>query len=487
MLKKCQDFLAQLPLKKGDRILIALSGGRDSVALFRALLHLSEESYGGVGLEFSLAVAHFNHHSRGEESQSDQDFVENLLKPYENPRIIRLNREKEVEYPGIPCFVQGCDVKAQAKERKLGFEETARLLRYDFLQKVGKKVGATWIATAHNASDNAETLLLHLARGCGIGGLCGIPPQSGNLIRPMLQVDRSEIQQYLMEIQQNYRDDSTNADISYHRNRVRHQVLPVLTQVNPQFLSHCNNTIRIISEENNFLDSLVAQALPFEKTEKNLQVSVQSVRNLPDPLKTRGIQFLIQQMCSDRILSSQQRKQALALIHREKPSGKLVLWEEKQENAKEVDGYPQGLVQCSSLQMERHYDVLIFSPLSPLLSPQFEDIEENSRQLEEIWGLSATKTLYQGEKQQEDTLWLSVGEPYGVRSRQVGDTLKVENRPRKILKKWMIEAKIPQSIRDSVAILVNGENLPIGVMGLGVSQEYQPKQGEIAWKITKLS
>ena len=175
MLEQVENLIEEYAmLPPGGTVLCAVSGGADSVCL----LHLLRERAGRG--EFSLAAAHYDHRLRGEDSTADAQFVENLCKMWT-----------------IPLCLGSGDVAGEARRRGKGVEETARAMRYAFLEEAAAQAGADVIATAHNADDNAETLLLHLVRGTGLQGLAGIPPRRGKVVRPLLTVTRAEIRAYL--------------------------------------------------------------------------------------------------------------------------------------------------------------------------------------------------------------------------------------------------------------------------------------------------
>ena len=199
-------------LPRSGVLLCAVSGGADSVYL----LHKLRELAGETG--YVLECAHFNHCLRGAESDRDEDFVRGLC-----------------EALGIRAHFGRGEVAAFAARMGLGEEDAARRLRYAFLEETADKIGAIAIATAHTADDNAETMLLNLARGAGLRGLCGIPERRGRIIRPMLGVTRREVEEYLAERGITHVEDSSNARDDYARNRIRHRAVPALLSVNPEF------------------------------------------------------------------------------------------------------------------------------------------------------------------------------------------------------------------------------------------------------------
>ena len=212
-------------IKKDDCITAALSGGADSVCLLLILKELSDK------YSFTLDALHINHCIRGKESDRDEEFCRNLCKKYD-----------------IPLTVIRTDVPAAAAESKKSLEETARDIRYQAFEKHAGEKGK--IATAHTVSDNAETVILNMARGTGLKGLCGIPPVRDNIIRPLIDVTRQQIEDYLKSMNQGFVTDSTNLSDDYTRNRIRHKIIPELLKINEGFYKTFSSEIKILKEEN---------------------------------------------------------------------------------------------------------------------------------------------------------------------------------------------------------------------------------------------
>jgi len=253
------------PIEKGDRVLCAVSGGADSMCMLHAL------ASAGV----AVAAAHFEHGIRGEESLRDARFV-----------------EKWCADNGIECVTAHENVPQYAKSSGLGTEEAARKLRYEFLSRTAEELGCRYIATAHNADDNAETVLFNLARGTGAKGLRGIPPRRDNIIRPLLHVTRAEIEQYLADNAVPHVEDSTNASDDYSRNLIRHSVMPVMRDINPGFAEAVSRTAALIRQDEACLDELAedfiakhyaGESLPIaELNELHSAVSSRVIRSLCD-------------------------------------------------------------------------------------------------------------------------------------------------------------------------------------------------------------
>ena len=232
------DFIKENALiAPGDRVLCAVSGGADSMCL----LHCLSENARRLGI--TVCAASFDHMLRGEESASDCRFVADWC------------AEK-----GIECLTGSGDVRACAQRERLSEEEAARKLRYGFLNDAAEKLGCNVIATAHNANDNAETLLFNLTRGGGLKGLCGIPPRRGNIVRPLLGVTRREIEAYNAGHGIAFVSDSTNFGDDYTRNVLRHHVTPVLESINPAFFTACAHTAQALREDEECLGAMAKSA-----------------------------------------------------------------------------------------------------------------------------------------------------------------------------------------------------------------------------------
>ena len=259
------DLSALLP--PSSRVLCAVSGGADSMCMLHRLKALEKE------LAISVCAAHFEHGIRGEESVRDCRFVQEYCQAQD-----------------IPFICEHGDVPAEAERRGLGLEETARLLRYDFLRRAAEALGCDLIATAHNADDNAETLLLNLVRGAGSQGLCGIPPRRGNIVRPLLDMTREEIEQYNALHAVPHVEDSTNASDEYSRNLLRHKVMPVLRELNPEFSRRALSAAALLRRDGEYLD---AQAEEFIREHFDGQsVGIAALKELDRAVSSRVIRRL---------------------------------------------------------------------------------------------------------------------------------------------------------------------------------------------------
>lgn len=245
MLEKICNFIKDNKLlSKNDTVVCGLSGGADSVALLLSLFELKDK------LGINVEAVHVNHCLRGDESDRDEEFCHQLCS-----RLC------------INFTAVSCNVMAFAEAHGLSVEEAARSMRYEVFSDVskGKK-----IATAHNANDNLETMILNLSRGSGIKGLAGIPPLRGNIVRPLLAVTRAEIEDFLAERGQSFVTDSTNLSDDYTRNKIRHKIIPLLAEFNSSIIETSINTTSTLREENAFIDSLTDKAMEMCQDGKRL-------------------------------------------------------------------------------------------------------------------------------------------------------------------------------------------------------------------------
>ena len=258
MLNKLTAFIRRYDqIHPGDRIVCAVSGGADSVALLFGLYLLQEK------LQFTLSAAHFNHQLRGEESDRDERFVRTLCDRYD-----------------IPLSVGTAPVKPGDK----GLEAAAREARYAFFHTLPGK-----IATAHTANDNAETVLLHLVRGTGLGGLGGINPVNGKIIRPMLSVTRQEVLCFLQEYCLQFITDSSNDTDLFLRNRLRHHVMPLLEGENPRLAENLSAMALQLRQDEAFLQQSAAERNTLEICALRKMAPALRVRVLEAFLKENGV------------------------------------------------------------------------------------------------------------------------------------------------------------------------------------------------------
>jgi tRNA(Ile)-lysidine synthase len=272
-----ESFIAHHALRD-QLIVVGVSGGADSLALLHALRACS------AAYNIRLHAAHLNHQLRGAESEADARFVEALTREWE-----------------IPTTVESHDVAAFARLKKLSVEEAARMVRYGFLEQVAEREGAHAVAVAHNADDQVETILMHFLRGSGLAGMRGIQPVTTypfhaplRLVRPLLAVRRIDIEAYCAGQRIDPREDASNTDTHFLRNRLRHEILPLLEQVNPNLRQVLRRSARIIGDDHDYVaqraDGAWKRTL-LEQNKDGIAFALAGWRTLQRSLKRRLIRM----------------------------------------------------------------------------------------------------------------------------------------------------------------------------------------------------
>jgi len=284
LVQRIRKFAEEYPiLEKGDKVLIAISGGPDSVALLHFLLALQKE------YELTFILAHMEHGIRGEESREQAGFVQHI------------GREL-----GLECFIRHVDVPLLSRMEGMSMEEAAREARYHFFRETAQRSGATKIALGHTADDQAETLLMRLLRGSGMNGLAAMRPRREEdtpLIRPLLNVFHREILDFLQEQNTPFCLDSTNQEDDYLRNRIRLHLIPMLSrEYNPQILSTLHQTASILGEEREWASSLVKEKLQMclKSVEgKKMYLNMDAFLDLPLALQREVLREAVHQASSN--------------------------------------------------------------------------------------------------------------------------------------------------------------------------------------------
>ncbi|WP_223034199.1 tRNA lysidine(34) synthetase TilS [Hanstruepera marina] len=244
-------------LKKG-KLLIAISGGLDSVVL----AHLCHQ------LKLNISLAHCNFNLRGAESDTDEEFVLSLAEDLD-----------------LEVFVESFDTESYANQSKLSIQMAARELRYKWFADLAEQLHFDYILTAHHADDNLETFLINLSRGTGLDGLIGIPEQNNNIVRPLLPFSQDDILQYAQQHKIEWREDSSNASTKYLRNKLRHDVIPVLKELNPKLLQNFNKTQNYLHSSKTILEDAM---LRFQKKVitvdgDNIFLDIKKIKTFSEP------------------------------------------------------------------------------------------------------------------------------------------------------------------------------------------------------------
>ena len=417
-------------LERGHTVLVAVSGGADSMALLHMLWQLREP------LALQLCVAHLNHQMRPNATE-DARFVETTAR-----------------HLGIRCICDTRDVPTYQRQHKLSPEDAARQLRYAFLRATATQLGADRIAVGHTADDQAETVLLHLLRGSGLRGLCGIPPVRGPIVRPLMHVSRADIMDYVRTHRLLFREDPSNDQRQYTRNRIRLDLLPALRQhYNPRLLQTLCRTAQLLADDEAALQTMAHQhflAARLAATSGAMALQIAVLTSLPLALQRRVLrEALTEVMGGLQGVTATHIAAIVALLRSGAGNQRLTL--------------PQGVV------VERRYDVLLIHRQAPTAVVHV-DVSLPVPGVCRVEALGVTITSDQlprhavaGPFPSGDVTWLdaeSVGQDVRVRTRRSGDRLQpLGSVYAKKLKAFLIDAKIPQALRDRLPLVVTSTGI----------------------------
>ena len=428
MREKVRKTLLQFQmLPKGARLVVGFSGGADSVALLHVLSCLQEE------FAWQITAVHVHHGLRGAAADEDARFAEDFC--------ARL---------GLPCIVKHCDVRAEAKKRSLGEEETGRLLRYAAFRQAAGEAG--YIAVAHHQRDQAETVLMRLCRGTGLKGLVGMAPVRENICRPLLFCTRAEIEGYCRENGLSWREDATNQEETYTRNRLRLRVLPLLEEINPQAVAHIAKTASLLAEEEDFLEQQTAlfwKEVQLPSLPEEVCLCVETLNGLHPAMRRRVLRRAAEQFQS-RDISRRELMALEALLT--KQSGKS-----RNFSAGLRAEIRYGALVLSCAPQERQAGYCYALPLE-----------------EEIFiseaGIAVLATLEEKKLEISDETCTNVFDYDKIkhtlfcRTRRQGDVIPLQ-KGRKKIKDLFIDEKIPRAERERYPLLAAGEAI-IWVPGL---------------------
>jgi tRNA(Ile)-lysidine synthase len=300
MLQKLSNIITEnFPFLKDNKLLVAISGGIDSVVLTQLLSTLN----------FDISLAHCNFNLRGKESDLDEVFVKELAKKLD-----------------IKCFTISFETNKIAKENKESTQITARNLRYSWFQEIIEEYCFDAVLTAHHADDNLETFIINLTRGSGLDGFTGIPEINGNIVRPFLKFSREEVLYFAKENNISWREDQSNASTKYVRNKIRHQVLPVLKEINPSLLETFSKTLAHLQESKQLIADRIEtiskesmQPVDSSKNENSFKIDIKKIQELSNP-KAYLFQLLKGYHFTEfkdiyKLLSAQSGKQVFSKTH----------------------------------------------------------------------------------------------------------------------------------------------------------------------------
>lgn len=462
-------------VSQGDTIIVGVSGGSDSICLLSYLLKIKDEK------NLKIIVAHVNHMLRGKESERDENFVKNFCK------------EKK-----LPIKVLRIDVASESKTLGLGIEESGRKIRYDFFKKLAlEEVKCTHkqnpntkvkIATAHTLSDSVETIILNLAKGTSVDGLCGIPPvrevilneiknpKTGEfsklkIIRPLIYLKKIEILEYCKINELKFIEDSSNFEDKYTRNKIRLKVLPILKEINDNLETSIARSVKLFKKDSTYLNKVASKELENLKIKgKENQYSLLGLKNLDFAIKSRCVKKMVENFSNNVRLDFRHLNLILEMI--EKGEGAVML------PSKVYLKVNDDILKVSKFEEKSRGEKVNFSYLveKNKLKPTYILTERNLKVIIEV----VTKSEYDKFKNVDlvnfknaiDFDKIPKSELYFRNRREFDKFSPINRKITKSLKKFLNEEKVPLEKRDS-SVMLASENVIIWLENFGVSEKFK--------------
>jgi len=450
MLQKVRKYIEQHNMiQPGDKVIVGLSGGADSVALLHVLKELQDS------LQFQLYAAHVNHGLRGRDADQDAEFARDLCNKW-----------------SVPFYLKEADVRSLAKSLNQTEEEAGRLVRYGFFNEILEKVNGNKIATAHHRNDQAETILHNIIRGTGMQGLAGIKPvRDGIVIHPLLDVSRREIEDYIKENNLSYRVDASNQDSSYTRNRIRNHLLPDLARdYNPEIVDSLARLGDIIREEDSFLTefcyNLYTEMVSFGSNQ--VELDLRKFNQCHSALKRRLVRMAVSDVRGDLDGVSHSHVEAVIELAKNCQTGTQTT-------------IPAGSLNKMRIQAMVQYGYLIFREedgRNPIAAFD-EHLPVPGRVYIEDLNICITSVIWdktKGFSFSPQCIYIDRDKVKGslsVRQRREGDRFRpLGMEGSKKLKDYFIDKKIPKEKRSRIPLLVDEENI-IWVVGYQMNHDYR--------------
>ena len=411
-------------------ILVALSGGADSMALLHLLIGYAKTTAAPI------SVAHVNHRLRGAESDADAAFCKSVAKAH-----------------GLPFYELEIDVAALAASNGRGVEEEAREVRYHFFEELMKAHSIPLVATAHHADDNAETVLLHMTRGSGLRGLRGIPPVralgEGQLIRPLLGASKEEILSYCKQNHIEYVTDQTNEDTDLARNRIRHCVIPELRKLNPETVESIMRLCRTVAREDDFLDECARAFITRNQTADG-GLPTEALHTAHPALAARAAALLLKEQCDE--IASTHVESVLDLAKKSKPHATLHIGNGIETTVENHCLYVRKSVSPSPASP---YQLPIGEGMFPIPEADMLLVVENTDSSPK--NQKSFKNIYKKATTTKISSAKISGSLY-ARPRREGDVILAGGMHKKV-KKLMCDKKIPLTHRDRIPLLCDDDGI----------------------------
>lgn len=425
-------------IAEGDTVLVGVSGGIDSISLIYSLFFLKD------ALKYSLVAAHVNHGLRGEQSDREAEFVRKIADDLK-----------------LPSIIEKIDVLGYMAEKGLSKQVAARELRYAFFEKTARQYSADKIALGHNADDQAETVLMRMMRGSGAKGIAGIKPvRDGKIIRPLIEIKRDEIIEFVKEKGLKYVEDPSNLETYYLRNKIRLELIPLIKkEYNPNIIETLIETAEIIGDEDDFLEGYCSKILSdinLSKGSTLIEIDTLKLKNFHIAIQRRIIRIALRMIKRDLLkISAVHVEDILNSINKgfsgkslNLPDGIRVLYEYDRLTLKQVQGKGQG--------SEIKFNVSLTIPGETILSkPKYKFIAEIISPVDMVAAGFSLRNKYTAFFDMD-----KFNEVLRVRNRVNGDIFHPSGmKGSKKLKEFFIDEKIPRVERDNILLIVSGDTI----------------------------
>ncbi len=456
-LNKIRDTINKYSMlsSEGQTVLIGLSGGPDSVCLAMVLNKLASK----FGL--SLHAVYVDHGLRPGETGGEIDFLKTFTGSI-----------------NMPLYIKTADVKAYAKEQGMSRQEAGRTLRYRIFHEVGYEIKAQKIAVGHNLDDQAETFFLRILRGSGPKGVSGIPPVRGNIIRPLIEVQRKEIEKFLDEEKVSYVVDSSNLKTDYLRNKLRlSSLMPLLREINPAIMETISRTLDIFREEDRYFDILVTKTLMkliTKKTDKSIELFLSPLEFMDKVILRRVLRRAIDETKGLREIGFIHIEDIISLIKKGRAGDRLYL--------------PSGI------RVIKQYSTLLLTSEPPKRLGEYTLIPDGQTILKEAGVLIEAHIKEESLEDQGDGGKAiavfdadKVSFPLSARPRQDGDFFYPAGfGRRKKLQDFFVDEKVPRDERDRVPVIASGGNDIIWVAGYRPDERFKVKEDTVRFLVLRM-
>ena len=411
-------------LDKSEPILVGFSGGADSTALLHILWRYSLQS------GCRIYAAHINHGIRGEEADRDENFCRAFA-----------------EKLGIELFVLHADIPTLAKQRGESVETTARQVRYDYFSGVMRENGIKILATAHNANDNLETLIFNIARGSGLGGMCGIPDsrpcECGVVIRPILAMEKREILEYCEQNSLDFVTDSTNTDTDYTRNLIRAKIIPIMQQINSGAVRNAQRTCETLREDSLCLESMAGWFI--EELRDGYAIEVEKINGSPSSVVNRALIRLFDEISGGRTLEKTHIESLKELSRKAVPHSAVSL---PCEFEAVIESGKLCLRKKQKPDVIDYYEIPLSEGNNPIFQTNSEIFIGNSQNAKNIYKNSTL--LYIDSAKIKGAIF--------ARQRRAGDKIRLGGMSKSV-KKLMCDKKIPLDIRSRLPMICDEDGI----------------------------